>query len=263
MNNISRYGRRLERIITDNSPLILTTLGVVGSVATAFLVGKASYKGAAILHEDRQNNVQGNPDAELSNRSKVLLLWKLYIPAAGVMTLTCVCIVMANKINARRAAALAAGVALYRNELGEYKEKVEKKLGKKESKALRKEIAEDRVNTYACDENMVIHTGKGNTLFLDSYTLRLFRSSIEHVKRAEVEILSQLLREGYATQSEWFDKIKLEHTVMSEEMGWDSDDKFEVEHVPTLIKEGPLTGEPCIYLVYEPNPRLRPWKSRA
>ncbi len=274
--NISRTARQLSRVVADSSPLILTTLGALGVAGTAFLTGRAAFRSVELIEtekarfgESKEGHTQfgegfKNKETLLTKTETVQLLWKLYLPAVGAGAVTITCIIMANKISTSRLAALTAIAAMSRNDLQEYKEKLQEMAGgKKMAKDVKKSIAQDKVNQALCDADpdMTIQTGLGNTLFLDSYTLRTFRSSIEHVKRAENDILSQLLREGYATQSEWFDKLGIAHTVMSEEMGWDSDDKFEVEHVPTLIEEGPLKGQPCIFLVYDPNPRLRPWKS--
>lgn len=257
--NIGNLARRTERLVTDNAPLILTALGVVGAVGTAVLTGRATFKAAEIIRYDSSTETVGRITP---TREKILLVWKLYMPAAGVLTLTCASIIMAQKINTRRAAVLLAGAAFYRDELTEYKDKIQEQVGgKKVHKEAKKAAVDERVNSVDYTA-MVIETGYGKTLFLDSYTLRPFRSSIEHVKRTEVNMQSRCLREGYVSLAEWYDENKLEHTALSEELGWDTDENIVVEHVPSLIKEGPLEGEPCIYLAYEPWPKLRPWKSR-
>lgn len=263
--NISRLARTVERTITENAPLILTSLGVVGVAGTAFFTGKAAYKSAHAIADaklEKSHGIVVVGPVELTKREVFDKVWKLYMPAVGVATLTCVCIVMANRISAKRAAALAAGVVLSRNELAEYKEKVEKKLGKKETKELEKDIIRDRVDACMAgtdDDDYTIRTGEGEVLFLESYTMRPFRSSIQAVEKAENRIVQQIHREGYATIADWFDKLGLEHTVLSEEMGWDADHPFQIEMLPQKVKEGPRKDEPCHYLAFENEPLLRPW----
>lgn len=259
--NISRLVKRFEHVITDNAPLILTSLGVVGVGATAFLTGRASFQAAKNI-EDANSMARINGEDTLSPRETIFRVWKFYIPAAGVLVLTCTSVIMANKINATRMAALAAGVALSRNELAEYRDKVREAVGgKKVDKEARRKMVDDRL---ACLEDAdiddAIHTGKGNVLFVDSYSMRVFKSSNEAVKQAENQVLNMILREGSATVSDWYDKLGLEHTALSEDYGWNKEVMFEVESVARAVQEGRHKGEPCFMLVYDSGVILRPWK---
>ena len=103
--------KRTERIIADNSPAILTGIGVVGVLSTAYLTGHASIKAMRILdHEEKILVVAREP--ELTPKEKVQKVWKLYIPAVSTGLLTVTCIIAANRIGNRRAAAIAVAYSL-------------------------------------------------------------------------------------------------------------------------------------------------------
>ena len=84
MSNISKYATKAVQVVNANSPIILTALGVSGTVTTAYLTGKASYRAARRLGEE---------PAWLSNREKVELVWDLYVPAGVSAVVTVGCIV--------------------------------------------------------------------------------------------------------------------------------------------------------------------------
>lgn len=266
--NIGRTMRQFERVITDNSPLILTSLGVVGTVATAFLTGKAAYQSAAVIKsaEAAQNAKReaGESRSTLTTQQQILKVWKLYIPAVGSGVLTCASIILAQHINARRMAVIAGGLALSRNDLQDYKEKVQNAVnGKKVHKDAKGSIIEEKIAGISDEEwDDAIYTGKGQVLFVDSYSMRPFYSSMDAVRHAEASILTQILKEGSATVSDWYDKLGLQHTAMSEDYGWNKDVAFEVEPVAKVVKEGRHQGEPCHMLVYDSGMILRPWSGK-
>src|SRR5690349_5429579 len=95
------------KFTADNSPTILTALGAVGTLTTAYLAGKASFKAAQILDDYDTISIQENRPP-LDAKDKVAVVWKLYIPAASTAIVTVTSIILANRIGTRRAAALAA-----------------------------------------------------------------------------------------------------------------------------------------------------------
>ena len=81
--SLSQVAKKFEKLLTDNSPVLLTSVGVAGTIATAVLTGKASFEAAKIIDEV-ENNPLTTTDYALETKEKVELVWKLYIPPAIV-----------------------------------------------------------------------------------------------------------------------------------------------------------------------------------
>jgi hypothetical protein len=50
--DLAGTGRRLLKFASDNSPAILTSAAVVGTITTAYLTGKASFKAADVIRDE-------------------------------------------------------------------------------------------------------------------------------------------------------------------------------------------------------------------
>ena len=72
--------------LSNNSPLILTCMSVVGTVSTAVMASQATIKAEDILF----NNFMGGAE-DISWQDKVRLTWKCYIPTGlmGISTIGC------------------------------------------------------------------------------------------------------------------------------------------------------------------------------
>lgn len=223
--------RRLGKLASDNSPAILTAVGVTGTLTTAYLTGKATLKAAEILDAEVQEARQSTGDAnyELHNRRKFELVWKEYIPAAGSALLTIACMVAANRIGASRIAALATAYNIAEKAAVTYKDKVIETVGKKKEEAIRAAIAQDEVDRHPIGRSTVYVEGGGQDLFRDSWSGRYFNSSRAAIEKAANSINYMLNNEFSATLSDFYDLIGLENTDESDMIGWNSDCPLEVD----------------------------------
>ena len=233
--------KRAEKVVVDNSPVILTVLGVTGALTTAYLTGRASFKAARIIDEYYEPMIDGD---RISTKEAMKLVWKLYIPAVGTGVLTVAAIVGANKIGTRRAAALAAAYSISQKAFEEYREKIIEKIGEKKEQAARDEIAQDRVNTKPPGD--VIFAGEGSVLCFEAYTGRYFLSDMETLRKAQNDINAQLLHDGYASLSDLYDMVDIPHTSVSDEMGWTSDHPLEMKFSAVLTPK----SVPCISMAF-------------
>src|SRR5688572_12361754 len=91
--------KTIQKLVQDNSTAILTGVGVAGTVSTAVLTGRASFKAARMI--DRavdMYNEDPEPARETFDRQdKAKLVWKLYIPPAATGLFTVTSIVLANR----------------------------------------------------------------------------------------------------------------------------------------------------------------------
>lgn len=246
---LSNWFKRVEQVMSNNSPLILTAIGVTGVVTTAVLTGKATVKATRILDEvDAWSEMQDLPPMDI--REKVERTWTLYLPAVGSGVFTVVCIITANRIGTRRAAALAAAYSLSEKAFVEYKDKVVERIGAKDEQKVRDDIVQDRVNANPVSTREVIITGTGDVLCYDTITGRYFQSNIETLRKAMNDINHQIVHDLYATLDEFYGKIGLESTKYSSEVGWNIDNPLWIDFTAVLAED----SRPCVAMNYQHFP---------
>lgn len=243
--------KKSEKLVVDNSPAILTAIGITGSLTTAYLTGKASFKAAEIIAREKDPKGYRRPEeGPIEIKEKIELVWKLYIPAAGSAVLTIIAIVTANRIGTRRAAAMAAAYSISEKAWGEYKEKVVEKFGEKKAREVRDEVAQDRIRNNPPSKNEVIITGGGTVLCYDTYTGRYFMSTMEELKKAQNNVNHVVLNEGYASLNDFYSWISLNHTPVGEEVGWNSDRLMELTFSTVMSED----DKPCIAISFRVDP---------
>lgn len=246
---LANLARKASKLAIDNSPGILTGIGVAGVVTTAYLTGKASFKAAQIIDDLETIAIRRQEEApEL--REKVELVWKLYIPATGAALLTILCVVGSNRVGSRRAAAIAAAYSVSEKAFDQYREKVVEKLGESKERTYRDEIAQDEVtNNPSSSREIIIATG-GEVLCFDSWTGRYFESDVETLKAAQNKVNYMINSEFSASLSDFFSFIGLPATAASDEVGWNSDKLMEISFSATMADN----NRPCIVVNYAVTP---------
>jgi hypothetical protein len=259
--------QQVKFLLQDHSPTILTGVGVSGTVATAYLTGRASFKAARLI--DREELIVNTEvkmkdpsylgttqralqdPVHLSKTQKVKLVWKLYVPPVGIGATTIASIIMANKISSARLAALGVAAGISERALQEYKDKVFEKLGEKQERNVRDEIAQDRVNQNPVNQQVVV-TGTGQVLCYDMHTGRYFQSSMEDIKRAENKINHDLVNYMQASASEFYDEIGLPATTYTDSVGWNTNNRIELNFSTTMSPD----GRPCIAIDFVRPPTM-------
>lgn len=219
--NLREVLKASERFAVNNSPAILSGIAVAGTVATAYLTGKATFKAAEVLAMNESITVP------LTNRERVELTWKLYIPAATTGLLTVASIIAATQIGIRRTAAVAAAYSLMEKGFDEYKEKMKEKLGPKKEQAARDEIAQARVDGNPASSQIII-VGRGDVLCYEIFTGRYFRSDMESLRKAANDINHQVNNDFYASLTDFYDILGLPSTGISDDVGWNAGEQLEL-----------------------------------
>jgi len=233
---------RARKAAADNTPTILTAIGVTGTIATAILASKASFKAADVLLDveaglkDQEAYGDEVEKKDFDFRCKLENTWKLYIPAVTTGAVTVACIVTANHVSNRRAAALATAYSISQEAFREYKGKVVEKIGEKKEQAVRDEITQDRVN--ANPPGNIILVGD-EVVCLDRYSGRYFKSNHAAIREAVTDINWKLIHENYASLTDFWDKLGLPSTTDSDEVGWTIEDgKFDVQLSGAISEDG-------------------------
>lgn len=250
--NLSRFAKQIEKVITDNSPVILTSIGVAGTVGTAILTGKASVKAVRVIENYEREIKEGqlhNLAPNFSNKEKFLVTWKFFIPPVALGACTIASIIFANRIGTRRAAAIAAAYTFTEQAFEQYRDKVVETIGEVKEKKVRDEIAQDRVNENPVSGNTVF-VANGEVLCMEAYTGRYFKSDHESIRRAENDIKAQVLNDGYASLGDFYYHLGLPRTSSCEEVGWNTDKMPEI-HISATVAED---GKPCLVISYYVEP---------
>lgn len=249
--DLSKLIRQAEKFTVDNSPSILTALGVTGTLTTAYLTGKASFKSADVINKEQfKINLHELHRHDLTFKEKVRLVWTYYIPPTVAGAGTVAAVICANRISSKRAAAMAAAYSISEKAYAEYKEKVVEKLGAKKEQTARDEIAQQRVDANPVGKNEVIITGGGEVLCYDLYTGRYFFSDMESLRRAENEVNLYVLHNDYATLNDFYRYIGLPNTKAGEEVGWTTDMTLEIIYSTTMSEN----NKPCISIDFKVTP---------
>ena len=249
--NLTSIVRNFGKTVSDNSPAILTALGVTGALTTAVLTGRASFNASRILAEEDLAARLAGPDGAngLETREQFELVWKLYIPAVASGIVTVTCIIAANRIGTRRAAALATAYAISEKAFDQYKDKVIEKFGEKKEQTVRDEIAQEKIAANPQGDKQVI-IASGDVLCYDCYSGRYFTSNMEAIRKAKNDINERVLHDSYCSLSEFYERVGLSKTSVSDEVGWNSTKLMELDISTTLSDD----GKPCMTVDFKVKP---------
>lgn len=258
MQFLSGVKQTVTQFAEDNAAALLTAGGVVGTVATGILAGRAGFKAATII-KDRQLELvledEGEitevdfPRPEIPTKERILLVGVHVLPPVLAGGATIGAIIWANRISASKAAALAAAYGLAERNLSEYKAKVEEKLTGPKRQAIGEEISQDRVNRAGEPPTMVI-VGD-DVLCFDEATDRYFHSSMEKIRGAVNKINEQIHDEDYADASDFYHLLGLKGTEWSKQVGWNRDHMLAVKYDTVTSPD----GRPCLAIEFSNFPR--------
>lgn len=261
--SISGLAKSLERFTIAKSPAILTAIAVTGTVTTAIMVGKASFKAAQLIEEEEQRRKTDHAlgvtqeVVEMETRDKVTLVWTLYIPAVSTCVTTVVAMITANQIGTRRTAAMAAAYSLSEKAFGEYREKIVEKMGEKKEAHVRDELAQERVARNPVNTTQVVMVNAGDVLCYDQHSGRYFHSDMETLKKAQNDTNYQILRDSYASLNDFYDRVGLEYIPSGEELGWSTDKELELSFSSVLSTD----QRPCIAIDFMHGPVINYYKA--
>ena len=230
--------KTIIRVTMTHSPEILTAIGISGMVTSTVLAVKATPKAMAAI--DEQPN-------DISTKDKVKVCWKYYVPSGTLTILSAACLISSNSISLRRNAALATAYKLSEAALTDYQEKVVETIGEKKEKTIREEIARDKIKDHPYSSTHVFETGYGDTLCLDSYTGRYFKTDIESIKQAVNKLNYSLLQHNFISLNDFYFELGLESVKDGDDLGW----PIEKGLLDITFGSGLMDGRvPCLVLDY-------------
>ena len=249
--DFSKIAKNVGRTLSDNSPVILTSMAVAGTLGSTILAAKGGMQAQKELDVLLEEVEEGRADEELLTfKGQVKTTWKFYIPAGLMAGATVACVIGANSVSTRRNAAIMSAYSLTDKAFQEYKEKVVEQIGEKKEQVVRDEIAKDRLeaNPVSDPSTVVIHGEK--TLCYDGVTGRYFESDMQTLRKAVNDINEKCINEVYASQNDFYRLIGLDPIAIGEEIGWRSDHLLDISYSSHLTGD----GVPCLSLDYLVGP---------
>lgn len=243
MFDLSVLFKRAGQVAAENSPAILTAIGVTGTLSTAYLAAKGALKAAEALkeaEEERRYEFFGDQTDDegkivevefqgLTTQEKFEATWEYFVPAALSAAMTVAAIICSNRISDRRTAALASAYSVVKESYSEYQTKTSAKVGPKKAQEIKEEVAAEMVKRHPIRTTEIVAPVSGQVLFLDRWSGRYFYSDVETIRGAVNNFNHQLLGDMYVSLNEFWDMIKLPSTTCGEYLGWSSDRLLETD----------------------------------
>ncbi len=215
-NGLAKMFSSLRTSIRKHSPEILTGIGIGGMITSVIFAVRATPKALVLLEEKKK---EAHTD-KLKRTEVIKTAWKCYIPSIAIGAVSIGCIVGGSAVSTKRNAALAAAYSISESALKLYQEKVIETIGEKEEQKVRDAIAKEHIDKHPVVSKEVIITEKGNTLCYDTLSGRYFKSDIETIRKAEIEINRKIMNTMYVSLNEFYYEIGLTGTKIGDELGW-------------------------------------------
>lgn len=232
-SNVPAIAKSIKSTLSQHCPEILTAFGIAGMVTATVLAVRATPKAMKLIENEVEkknrelvNEAAENGDDACQQISKLKpvdtmkVTWKCYVPAAVTSVASIACLIGASSVHLKRNAALLTAYKLSETALTEYREKVVETVGERKEGAIRDAVAKERVEKHPIDPATVIVTGNGETHCLDYWTDRYFKTDLDKIYRAENELNSQLLDEGYVSLNDFYYCLGLDSAGLGEVVGW-------------------------------------------
>jgi len=223
----------------ENATLMLTAGGVVGTVATAVLTGRAGFKAAQIIEAEKAKRFvdvavektdpttdEVQAEITFSTKDKVMVVWPQFVPPVITGTATVAAIIMSHRMSSAKIAGLAAAYGLAERNFSEYKEKVAERITGPKKKAIEDELAQDAVDRTPGGDKVVVV--EGEVLCLDKPSGRYFHSTMETIRQAVNTTNAEVFNHGFALLSFFYTELGLEETTWSEEVGFNAENLLEL-----------------------------------
>ena len=241
----------VKRNLKKHSPLIMTGLGIAGSLGAVVTAYKTAPKAKEVLEAI---------DRKYEGEDKKKIFWKktkavapLVIPVVAMETTSIACTLGSYKMNSKRLAGLATAYALSEQKFAAYKEKVISQIGEKKEEKVRQAIAEDTTKKNPISKGSEVVLLDNEQLFYDSYSGRYFKSNMDKIRRIENELNKRLQTEMYISLNEFYYEIGLPEIGAGNEVGWNiGKDLINLEYSSIILEN----GQTCVVIDYLIEPQF-------
>lgn len=245
-------------LLRKNSPVILAGFAVAGTITTTVFAVRATPKATRIINElynDHEEEIKAVEDAggkyKLPKTEVIKAVLPTYLPTIGMGVVTIACIVGSTVLQHKRVAILEGLYSTANVALSTYQNKVVEQIGEKAEQKVRDAIAKDEVEAKPFTTSHVVFTGKGDTLFYDTWSGRYFKSDFEKVRAAVNETNTIVLSDMWATVNDFYFYVGLPPVKCGEGIGFNPDHKLDI--IYSTMHADDMT--PCTVLTFRELPR--------
>ena len=199
---------------------------------------KEAYDDLSAEDVQRYDEIEASP---LPRNEAIAVCWKWWMIPAVTEALGIFCLIFSNRESAKRLASLGAALAYQIGEAKDYRDAAKEILGDEKEEEVDREAARKGAKRRAkyCDE--IYDTGTGSELFVDYYSGRRFRASMNYLESCRLELnkkvwyLSNNSTHHYVTLNDWYDILQIpRNDGLGSEFGWDAWDYGGSEPDPTM-----------------------------
>lgn len=252
-NSLTRFFGMGKFFIKQNSPAILTGLGVIGGVTAAVMACRATTKLATIKANTQQNIDEINNHVEENGYSEeyteedhkndivivktkgALNIVKLYAPAVAIGVTAVFCILSGNHIMKKRNAALAAAYTVLDRGFNEYRNRVKERFGEEIENQIRYDIRPETVQTTIINEDgteTIVEETKDvphvnfesiYARFFDEYCTGYSKSpmaNINTINLVRAQAQNMLETRGYLFLNEVYKLFGMDQSEAGQVVGW-------------------------------------------
>lgn len=198
--SLNHISKQANRFLKKNSATILSVVGSIGVITTAYFSGKNSIEAYKAQQEE-------NRDPKLSDV-------KYYIPTVSSGAITIGCIMGSNAISQKRQASLIAAYGVLRSRYLAYQKKVKELYGKEADTTVKEELVKESCSDTLKPKKDQVY------LFYDEVSDRYFEKTMAEVLDAEYLANRSLSKDGYVNLNDFYSFLGLEKTQMGEILGW-------------------------------------------
>lgn len=239
-------GKSIKVYATKHAPGILTGIGISGFITTIGMTVRIAPQAKAAV-EDAEYYASKYDDKPITTGDKVKIYAKYYLPIVLTSGMSATCIIMGNRTQSKRNAALAAAYSLSEATLKEYQQTVLEEVGEKKETKIRDKIAQKSLDKTPVEDSAVIFTGNGDVLCFDKYSGRYFMSSIESIRTVCNDLSRQLLSDMFVSLNEFYTAIGLDEIPLGGDVGWDVETGLVEPYFSTQLDK---KGHPCVVIDY-------------
>lgn len=240
----------------NHSGAILTGTGLVLNIAGAVWLGKACVDANKAL-EAKVKKVE----RPLTREEKFKMTYKYFIIPGGLLIMGAGCHIFCRVLDSKKQAGLVAVATASETAYSALKGQV-KQLGPRKGEQIENQALQNIAqNDLPKGGDVIVSTGKGDTLMYDKFSGRWFRSSTDELLRAQNVINEYLLSGDPVASNEFWQELGLNSgdSDIGNLMGWhmDSDGLINVGWVGSAIPyDNGENEEPYLIIKFDPEPQL-------
>lgn len=241
---------KLFKVIKNNRSAILVGVGLIGGTLAAIKAVKDTPKALELI-EMKKEELQVD---KLPVKILISTCWKVYTPSVLMGVLSGSCIVCGQYYTNKELVGMTALYGATASNLQRYKDAVNTVATPEVTKAVKEKVAESAIKETKNSKQIkqIEPIGEGDFWCVDSLTGQCFKSTIDKIKNAEININDRRINQGYVSLTDLMYEFGVNNGILSDDIGWRvMDGKIKLDYTSAIV----IDGKPHLYIEYYPQPR--------